>query len=149
MSSIAPIFRDTDVRSTPQALFDELNRVHLFTLDAAANADNRKCPRYYGPGGEAENALAIAWPVRDRIWMNPPYSRGLQRKFVEKAIETEERGGYVVALLPADTSTRLYHQLIKERRHEFLPRRIKFNGSATGAKFGSMVVIFSQQRVVR
>lgn len=136
----------TDIRSTPQELFDQLNTLHgPFTLDVAADADNHKCDFWYGPGSPLgiEDALSVDWPCSDVIWMNPPYSRGTQRKFVEKAIECARRGGKVIGLLPADTSTRLFHDLIWQRYHvDFLPKRVKFNGMKESAKFGSMVVTF-------
>jgi phage N-6-adenine-methyltransferase len=135
--------KETDVRSTPQALFDELDNQWEFILDAAADETNHKCPRWYGPGGEVEDALSVAWPIDGPIWLNPPYSRGLQRKFVEKAIECSQSGGCVVALLPADTSTRLFHELIYGKYEvTFLKGRLKFNGMKQAAKFGSMLVVF-------
>lgn len=136
--------KKSDIQSTPQPLFDELNLVYDFTLDVCADRSNHKCDRYYGPGGEEEDALSVDWPTEGNLWMNPPYSRGNQQKFVEKAIQTAERGGRVIALLPADTSTRLFHRSIWQRYHVvFLPKRIKFNGAKNSAKFGSMIVDFS------
>jgi phage N-6-adenine-methyltransferase len=136
--------KESDVQSTPQWLFDELNQRYHFTLDAAADAANHKCPRWYGPGGLAEDALSVEWGAEERIWLNPPYSRGNQRRFVEKAIDHAMRGGLTIALLPADTSTQLFHSLLWKRYHcDFLPKRIRFNGVKNGAKFGSMVVTFS------
>lgn len=139
--------KESDNQSTPQALFDGLNEIHHFDLDAAANAENAKCSRWYGPGSYLrEDALAEMWPIDERIWLNPPYSRGLQRKFVERAIECADYGGYVVALLPADTGTILFHELIYGRHQiEFLRGRIKFNGVATGARFSSMLVYFADR----
>lgn len=134
---------DTDIRSTPQELFDRYNELWHFTLDVAANRENRKCNRWYGPGGEVEDALSVDWPTGDFIWMNPPYSRGLQRQFVEKAINCARRGGFVIGLLPADTSTKLFHELLyRYFPIVFLKGRSKFNDSAQGAKFGSMIVRF-------
>ena len=37
----------TDEWSTPQALFDTLNRVFHFTLDVCATPENAKCARYF------------------------------------------------------------------------------------------------------
>lgn len=36
-----------DDRRTPRALFDPLNAVHRFTLDAAASDDNHLCDAYF------------------------------------------------------------------------------------------------------
>jgi hypothetical protein len=131
-----------------------------------------------GPGGVVEDALIADWQPwlqKGNIWLNPPYSRGLQRKFVEKTIaevgqhkRAKHYEGYqlylelgkeaysrqpgpmphwqtnsVVCLLPADTSTKLFHELIIDREPEFLKGRIRFKGAPAAAKFGSMIVVFS------
>jgi hypothetical protein len=82
---------------TPDDLFDRLNGQFNFVLDAAANSTNRKCGRWFGPGGVSEDALVVDWPLEEgNIWLNPPYSRGLQAKFVEKAVEEHDRAWQVV-----------------------------------------------------
>ena len=129
-----------DNQSTPQAFFDDLNSRYHFILDAAANGENHKCPRWYGPGGEAEDALAVEWPTDGWIWCNPPYSRGMQWKFLNKAEECSRRGGMVMMLLPADTSTKLFHHCYDFYRITFIKGRLKFNGVKSPAKFGSMLV---------
>lgn len=140
----------SDNQSTPQDLFDEFNERYQFMLDVCADESNTKCPTWYGPGGLVEDALSVRWPTEAPLWMNPPYSRGNQIKFVRKAIETAERGGLVVGLLPADTSTQLFHRLIWKRYPVlFLPRRIRFNGAKSAAKFGSMIVEFNLRNISR
>lgn len=135
----------SDKQSTPQNVYDGINAKHgPFGLDVAADAADRKCARWFGPGGEQRDALECEWPVDIKIWCNPPYSRGFQLAFVKKAIACAERGGYVVMLLPADTSTILYHDYVKSYKHIFLKGRLKFNGAKQPAKFGSMLVIFTK-----
>lgn len=135
--------------ATPQELFDELNNRYKFTLDVAASDTNHKCPRWYGRGGERTDALAEPWPSEERIWCNPPYSRGKQILFVKHAIDHAWRGGLSVLLLPADTSTRLFHEYIWKRYPvEFIPKRVRFVGATHPAKFGSMIVEFSLGNMV-
>lgn len=134
---------------TPQDLWLPLNDKYQFSLDAAADQTNHKTAKWYGPGGEREDALSRSWPFDENIWCNPPYARGKQRKFVEKAIECAWAGGQTVMLLPADTSTRLFHELIWQRYFiNFLPKRIRFSGAPHPAKFGSMLVEFSLKGMV-
>jgi phage N-6-adenine-methyltransferase len=135
-----------DCWATPPELFDRLNRLYgPFILDVCANATNHKCKRWYGPGGEHEDALTVEWPTTGWLWMNPPYSRGNQRKFVEKAIEESKRGCKTLALLPANTSTWLFHELIYRRFDvEFLPTRVKFVGAPSSPKFANMLVRFER-----
>lgn len=131
---------------TPKELFIPLNREFDFTLDAAANRDNALCHFFYGPGSlSRSDALIASWPTHDRIWVNPPYSRGLQARFIEQAAETAKRGGLVVMLLPARTDTKAFHRYIYKQpgvEIRFLQGRLKFVGAKSGAPFPSMIVIF-------
>jgi hypothetical protein len=85
------------------------------------------------------------------VYVNPPYSRGLQAKFIAKAASERLKGVTTVMLIPARTDTKAFHCLIwdteKHRPHlgvevRFLPGRIKFVGAKHGAPFPSMIVIF-------
>lgn len=146
---------------TPDDLFERYNQRYNFILDAAANGHNRKCSRWFGDGGVFPDALSCNWPLDEgNIWLNPPYSRGLQAKFVRKAAAevdrcwqeygVEQQFGNVVLLLPARTDTKLFHDVIQARCSDCMPRasveflkgRVKFKGAAQGAPFPSMVVIF-------
>jgi phage N-6-adenine-methyltransferase len=147
----------TDEWETPQTFFDKLDLEFGFTLDVAASASNRKAEHYYGPDHADErcrDALVLNWsgalrPVR--CWMNPPYSRGLQGKFIAKAAEERRKGVLTVALLPARTDTKAFHTHIYDASTwqpregieiRLLPGRLKFGGAANSAPFPSMVVVF-------
>lgn len=54
---------------TPDWLFEPLNELHRFDLDAAASKSNAKCARYFD---EKQNALIRTWDARC-FWNNPPY----------------------------------------------------------------------------
>ena len=80
-------------------------------------------------------------------WCNPPYSRGLQARFIEAAALRRE----VVMLLPARTDTKAFHAYIYDAETwqprlgveiRFLPGRLKFGGSTNSAPFPSMIVVF-------
>lgn len=137
---------------TPDKLFNFYNSIYNFVLDAAANELNHKTPEWLGPGGIVEDALTTSWKpwlLKGNIWLNPPYSRGLQAAFVKKAaIEAmhEDLTHSVVVLLPARTDTKLFHGWIWNRPNvevTFIKGRIKFKGALAGAPFPSMVVVFS------
>lgn len=139
----------SDLWETPDDLFRRYDRCFDFVLDAAANEVNHKCSRWFGPGGEVEDALTVDWrPIlgRGSIWLNPPYSKGSQAPFVAKAQQTVQgtlTGHSIVCLLPARTDTKLFHDTIKPfGRIEFLRGRVKFVGAAHGAPFPSMIVVF-------
>lgn len=130
---------------TPDDLFERYNKRYHFILDAAADNGNHKCDRYFGPGGVVEDSLVVAWPLNEgNIWLNPPYSRGLQAKFVSKAfLEAEFSANHVVCLLPARADTKLFHEIIQPYGEvTFLQGRVKFVGAAYPAPFPSMIVVF-------
>ena len=77
----------SDEWETPQDLFDRLNAVFRFDLDAAALSENAKCARFYTP---AQNGLAQPWS--GNVWLNPPYGRQIGA-WVRKAYEEVTRGG--------------------------------------------------------
>lgn len=123
---------------TPQDRFDEWDKEFRFTLDAAATRQNAKCRRWYTMRGDA---LAKPWP--DRVWLNPPYGRGVGQ-WVEKARRESLKGSLVVCLLPARTDTRWFHDHVWPDKAEvrFLKGRLRFGGSKNPAPFPSMLVIF-------
>ena len=129
----------TDMWSTPQYIFDELNREFSLGVDVCATPENAKLPHFFT---KEMDGLSQSW-INKRCWMNPPYGREIG-KWVEKA----DVGGaeVVVALLPARTDTRWFHDHIY-KRHEirFIRGRLKFGDSKNSAPFPSMIVIFKTQ----
>lgn len=139
---------------TPAKIFDPLHAEFRFSWDVAATAESAVTPGcFFGPGSEhGENALDVPWgPFVSACWCNPPYSRGLQGKFIAKAAEESARGALVVMLLPARTDTKAFHRYIwNQYEHaphpgvevRFLKGRIRFVGAPAPAPFPSMVVVF-------
>lgn len=62
---------DKDDRPTPPALFSKLNQEFGFQLDAAANANNALCGKFYDA-----NCDALKQPWTGIVWCNPPYQFG-------------------------------------------------------------------------
>lgn len=119
--------------ATPQDFFDALDAEFSFTLDPCATAENAKCLKFYT---REQDGLAQDW-TGERVFMNPPYGREIG-KWVKKAAE----GGLVVALLPARTDTRWFHDYIYGKAEiRFIKGRLRFN-DADPAPFPSMVVVF-------
>lgn len=129
--------------STPQVLFDELDREFHFDIDVCATADNAKCERYFTP---AMDGLKQPW--RGACFCNPPYGRQVQ-KWVKKARTEADRGATVVCLLPARTDTRWFHEYCAKAEVRFLRGRVKFerDGKAGPAPFPSMIVVFKPKGV--
>lgn len=133
----------TEDWETPQWLFDELNQTYGFDLDVCASSENKKVWRYYS---KDDDGLRHEW--HGRIWMNPPYGRGIG-KWVKKAYESSVDETFVVALLPARTDTKWFHEYIYNKpsvKVEFLRGRLKFGKAEFNAPFPSMVVVFGSKK---
>jgi len=122
---------------TPQDFFDELNKEFNFTLDVCATKENRKCHTFI-----SAKSLEIDWTTVSTgwKWMNPPYGRKIG-EWIKKA--SEERK--VVALIPARTDTKYFHDYIYKKKNveiRFIKGRLKFGNSKNSAPFPSMIVIF-------
>ena len=82
------------------------------------------CP--LNPNPEIDG-LKIEW--KGKTYVNPPYSNPLP--WVEKAIEENKKGKYIILLLKLDCSTKWFRLLIEAGAHIlFVNERIKFNGKA-------------------
>jgi phage N-6-adenine-methyltransferase len=129
-----------DLWETPQYIFDWLDREFHFELDAACNNENCKCAYGYSQD-MGYNALNCDWSSCT-VWLNPPYSNPFP--WVKKAHEEALKGCTVVCLLPADTSTKWFHEWVFAKAEvRFVQGRIKFDGVKKGSpKFGSMVVVY-------
>ena len=77
----------TDLWSTPQDLFNELNKEFNFDIDVCALPENAKCERYFSP---QIDGLSQKW--EGVCWCNPPYGREIG-KWVEKAYNSAKFGG--------------------------------------------------------
>lgn len=126
--------------ATPKWLYDKLNAEFHFS-------DFDPCPLYATFDGLAMDE----WPG-ERIFINPPYNSRDKPRFVEKALQQSTRFDKTcVLLIPAATSTELFHEVIVPNgRVRLLRGRIKFDrigllGEVIPSKTGmhdSMLVIF-------
>jgi len=126
---------NTDMWATPQGFYDDLNKEFNFTLDPCATHQNAKCDRYYT---KEDDGLSKDWNG-ETVFCNPPYGREIA-PWVQKCLTT--KGGVRVALLPARTDTRWFHDYIYGKAEiRFVKGRLKFGDSKNSAPFPSMVVI--------
>lgn len=129
---------NSDEWSTPQTVFDELDREFHFTLDPCATAENTKCLKYYT---KEQDGLQNSWGG-ETVFCNPPYSK--IEKWVEKCYrESLKENTVVVLLIPARTDTKYFHRWIYHRSEiRFIKGRLRFGKSTENAPFPSMIVIF-------
>jgi hypothetical protein len=95
------------------------------------------------------DGLAFEWGNQNYI--NPPYDKNGKEGFIKKAYEQSKQGKLCVMLIPANTETKIFHEIIVPNAKVILiKKRIKFKGYNTKGEYvtnktgqtGSMFVIF-------
>ena len=125
---------------TPQELFDQLDKMFHFTLDAASSDENAKCEKHFTA---EDDGLKQNWGG-EVVWLNPPYGRQIG-KWVQKAFEEGQKPDtFIVCLLPARTDTAWFHDYCRCGEVVFIRGRLKFGRSRNSAPFPSMLVFFGK-----
>lgn len=111
---------------TPKELYNELNAEFHFDFDPC-------------PADPTFDGLKVEWGHCN--YVNPPWDQ--KRKWIEKAVEEYRKGKCVVLVLPADTSTRWFHELLVPNAAEirFIKGRMKWKEGAYPSQFPTMVVV--------
>ena len=139
--------RKSDEWTTPQWLFDLLDREFHFQVDAAATKENAKLAVYF-EDLDSVPTLEFGWYMKgawERFWLNPPYSK--IAPFMKKAYEESLKGAIVVCLIPCRTDTRYWHDYVM-MAHEIrlIKGRLKFGDGKNSAPFPSCIVIFDHSK---
>jgi site-specific DNA-methyltransferase (adenine-specific) len=130
--------------ATPQWLFNLLNNTYLFTLDPCSTDENAKCRKHYT---KEENGLVQSW-AGERVFVNPPYGKEITA-WVKKCFTESKNMAYtnlhlVVALLPARTDTRWFHDYVYGKAEIFFIKgRLKFGDGKGCAPFPSMIAVWN------
>jgi len=156
----------SDEYETPADIFDPLNKEFKFVADMACTVENAKCKLGVVSSLAAPWIYSLNKRIKNKnVWCNPPYSRGLQKKFLKQGAEAMKDGITSVFLVPARTDTTAWHAFIwDEKKHKpkrgvevrFIKGRIKFeingkpiydkNDRAQSAPFPSAIVIFKGKK---
>lgn len=133
---------ETDLWSTPQDLFDALNKEFQFTLDPCATTENHKCEKYFT---KEQDGLSHDWG-KETVFCNPPYGRTIG-EWVKFAYENNLFwNNTIVMLLPARTDTKWFHEYIYGKAEiRFLRGRLKFGDAKNSAPFPSMIVVYRRK----
>lgn len=157
---------------TPRSVFDPLNEIYRFDLDAAASTENALCSNYITEG---QDCLRVKWSSIGRFaWLNPPYGerelpcgpnckkktcadRGWHRDklfpgigaFLAKALEETRFGVTTVALIPARMGSAWWRDYVHPASdlYEF-PFRITFEGAKSTAPFPSALAVYRPAIVI-
>ena len=126
---------------TPPALFQEVDSVFRLTLDAAATKENRKVENHFSL---LRSAFDEDWS--GRVWMNPPYGRGIAA-WVARAFRQRNNCEVIVGLLPASVDTAWFHSFVyRKAALKFLKGRVAFvlpgHSGRFHAPFPSMLAVW-------
>ena len=115
---------NTDDWSTPKEFYDYLMKEGY--LDP--------CPLH-----SEEDNLNKVYPMRSKIFINPPYSKISEwTTFIKNNPYTKR-----VLLIPARTDTKYFHELLKLHPFiYFIKGRLKFGESKDSAPFPSLLLLF-------
>ena len=121
---------DRDEWRTPPEVFALAERLvgRSFDLDAAADKANALCRWWCGPTqiGDLEHlkdGLLAEWRYHERVWCNPPFSRGNLPRWTLKAVH-EAIGGCTSCLLLPFTGDDWFCQNVVGRAQRSEERRV-------------------------
>jgi phage N-6-adenine-methyltransferase len=122
---------------TPDELFKKCDAIWGFEVDVCADETNRKCKHYFD---EARDGLKQNWK-HYVCWCNPPYKDPLS--WIHKAEDSALRGATVVMLLPVDTSTYWFKEIMYSAYEIiFLNPRVRFIGAPGSPRWANMLVVW-------
>jgi len=144
--------RRADNHCTPFSFFEFLYEEFLFdpTLDVCASHENHIAPNYFT---KENSCLTQNWNAHN-IWINPPYGRAII-PFLEKCneqIKNNKECHRIMALLPARTDTKWFHDIVCKgaTRIYLLKGRFNFNHESSvkgaNAPFASILVEYTKNR---
>ncbi len=148
-----------DLWQTPDYVYQWLDNIFHFNLDAAADENNKKTQFCFT---EKDDALKWSWggcvktflgEKRARAFCNPPYSRNKHRSlwdWTKKFYEEGQAGSLVVALLPLDVTGWVRDWVIGKAEVWIPDERIAFIDPATGKPGesptrGAMIAIYGPE----
>lgn len=141
---------DRDAFNTPQAFYEQLDRVFSFEIDVACDSGNMKAPKGFAKD-LGSCGLDNEWT--GRAFCNPPFSE--KNKWINKAVQEVESGKcpVCVMVLPLNciSADGFFNGVIKNGYfYEVLNRRIQFLDNETkkpvdGNDTGTVVVYFKKR----
>lgn len=131
------------VYSTPMSLFQPLKEEFDLQIDVCANEDNYKCNTYFT---EEQDGLKQDWI--GNCWMNPPFSRALN-KWVKKAHQDAKKfSGTKVCLVPVRSNTKWWEEVVQDAEVRFIIGEVNFNDEPRGLWLPMCILIFGDKAKV-
>lgn len=142
--------KGNDCFETPLHLFNQLDKIFCFTVDAACSTSNCKCQRgfYFDEG---HDGLEESWQ-NERVFCNPPFST--KAKWIEKAHNSVQNDGCPICVMILPTNcieSEAFQKYIYPNYHfEVLKGRVCFIDPETkqpkqGNNSGTIIVYFKKR----
>lgn len=129
--------------STPISLFNLLAQEFDFEIDVCASKENAKVNTYWTI---EDDALKQDWI--GNCWMNPPFSKQLN-KWVKKAWQDSKKfNGTKVCLIPVRSNTKWWEEVIKDAEVRFIIGEVNFNDEERGLWLPMCILIFGDKAKV-
>ena len=128
--------------STPLALVEPLIKEFNLTRDICASSENYKLSDYWT---KEDDAFTKNW--EGNCWMNPPFSRDLN-KWVRKAYaETYglDGSGTKVCLIPVRSNTKWWSEVSPKSEIRFINGEVNFNNAERGLWLPMCIIVFGEQ----
>lgn len=126
--------------STPISLFEPLKREFNLKIDVCANKNNAKLPTYWTV---EDDALTKDWI--GNCWMNPPFSKQLNKWVKKMWNDTKKFGGTKVCLIPVRSNTKWWNEIINDAEIRFIIGEVNFNDEERGLWLPMCILIFGEQ----
>lgn len=145
--------KGNDMFQTPKSIYNQLNNIFNFTLDAACCSYNCLAPSgfYYDDGVDG---LLLTWD-NERVFCNPPFSK--KADWIKKAHDEVLNGScnIVVMVLPTNClDSKAWHDYIEGKfNYEILKGRVSFINPETqkpqsGNNAGTVIIYF-KKKIIR
>ncbi|MFZ4776694.1 MAG: DNA N-6-adenine-methyltransferase [Terrimicrobiaceae bacterium] len=127
--------------STPDWLFEALDKLFKFSLDPCSTEDNAKCKLHYTAD---DDGLLFSW-AGHTVWLNPPYGPTIGEWMENAVSEAQNAGTTVVCLIPSRTGAAWFQKSVLNAPKKlifFFRGRLCFGNGKNPAAFDSVLVVY-------
>jgi site-specific DNA-methyltransferase (adenine-specific) len=121
---------------TPSEVYEPLDAEFHFTLDPCAYPTTAKCARFFTV---EDDGLRQSW-AGERVFMNPPYGKGM----ADWTAKAATSGALVVGLLPAQVDSLWWHRDVLAAGAEvrYIRGRVRFKvGDGYNSPFTPILIV--------
>lgn len=126
--------------STPQKLYDFINKEFNFEIDVCASESNKKCNKYFNV---KMDGLKQNWT--GKCWMNPPFNKELKKWVIKAKQESEKHKSIICCLIPVRSNTNWWKECCESSEIRFIIGEVNFNELERGLWLPMCLMIFGTE----